>query len=77
MIYEKFIKDERGRVRIEVKFVTFSYGTDLNGNYFRYDIGVYYTKPKKRTEIWDNGIATPEEIHQSKMELWSLIKPTL
>ena len=76
MEYEKIIKDERGKLRIHVRFVSFDYDwTDKNGNRFRYDVTVWHTKKGKRTEIVSHEIATDYEIWSAKMELWELIKP--
>ena len=67
MIHEKFIKDERGKIRITVTLVIFNYGgTDNEGNKFRYDIRQSLIPPKKRNEIWSTDICTPEEISFSK-----------
>lgn len=76
MKYEKIIKDERGRIRFQVRFVSFDYDwTDRDGNRFRYDVTVWHAPKGKRTEIVNPEIATPDEIFSAKMELWNLIKP--
>jgi hypothetical protein len=76
MTYTKTIKDERGTVNITVKLWHDMFGgTDKQGNLFRYDVSVSHKEPKKRTEIWDMSIATPQEILDAKLEYWNLIKP--
>ncbi len=76
MEYVKTIKDERGKVNITVKLVTFLYGPDAEGNRFRYDVSVSCTPPGKRIERYGyNDIVTADEIKSAKMELWNLIKP--
>jgi len=78
MIHEKTIKDERGTVRIQVKFWNDQWGgTDRDGNSFRYEIQVWHTAPRKRTEVSNIDIATKQEIFEAKTEFWNLIKPTL
>lgn len=76
MEYTKTIKDHRGTVKVIVKLVTFGhYGKDINGNEYRYDVRTTVILPRKRTEIYDNTIATQEEILSAKLELWQIIKP--
>lgn len=77
MEYTKVIKDERGKVEITVKLVTFLYGqTDKNGNKYRYDVTVMHTKPKHRTSYVNMNMATIQEIEDTALELWQSIKPT-
>lgn len=77
MQYEKTIKDHRGRVKIYVNLVTFSFGmTDKDGNDFRYDVRVTVVAPRKRIEIYNNNIATNREILEAVLECWNKIKPT-
>ena len=76
MIHEKIIKDKRGEIKIVVDFVTFSHGqTDNGGNYFRYDVGVVHKAPRKHHEVFNDSIATKEEIDATKMELWEKMRP--
>lgn len=76
MDYEKIIKDERGKIRIKVVLVTFSFGqTDIVGNHFRYDTHIWHTPKGKRSEIFNPYIATDAEILEAKTELWNLVKP--
>jgi len=76
MEHTKIIKDERGKVEITVKLITFLYGqTDKNGNKFRYDITVMHTKPKHRTSYLNMNMATIQEIEQTSIELWQLLNP--
>lgn len=76
MLHEKFIKDYRGSIRIEVNLITFRFGqTDIKGNHFRYDTIVWHKAPRKKNEIQNFDIAAPHEILSAKMELWDLIKP--
>ncbi len=71
MEHEKHIKDERGRIRICVKLSINEWKQDWS-----YSVRVSVIPPKKRAEIWNQTIATPEEILQAKLEFWELIKPT-
>jgi len=72
MTYEKVIKDERGTVKIYVSLII-----DRRSSHFSYDVRVTNIPPRKRTEIYNSTIATPQEILDAKTELWNLIKPTL
>ena len=73
MTHEKIIKDERGTIRIEVKFWQDNWH---HKNNFRWDITVWHKAPRKQIEKWDNPtIATPAEILQAKLEFWEMIKP--
>lgn len=76
MKHEKIIKDTRGKVRIVVSLWIAAnwWDKDHSGNQFRYDVTVWYAPPGKRKEIHKN-VATPDEIHAAKVELWNLIKP--
>jgi hypothetical protein len=76
MEHTKVIKDQRGKIEITAKLVTFSFGQkDKSGNKFRYDIVVMHTKPKHRTSYVNMNIATIKEIEDAALELWQLIKP--
>ena len=76
MRHEKIIKDERGTVTIIIElWVCNNFGKDRNGNEYRYDISVLHKAPKKRNDVFNDTIATPEEILAAKLELWNKIKP--
>ena len=78
MLHNKIIKDKRGTVRIQVSLWTDPHGfTDNTGKAFRYDVRVWHTPPKKRTETISHSIATPSEIFEAKTECWNLIIPSL
>ena len=69
------IKDERGTINITVQLVTFTHGTDIKGNQYRYDISERTTPKGKRKPILNTNLATPEEIKKAKLMLWESIKP--
>jgi len=76
MEYNLFIKDERGKLRIQVcLFTDRHFRVGNNGEYYRYDVTVWHTPPKKRSETVSHGIATEAEIREAKTNLWNLIKP--
>ena len=75
MQHTKTIKDERGKVEINVRFVSMGYFPDINGNFFRYDVLVWHTAKGLRKPLQDGECATPEEILAAKTELWHKIKP--
>lgn len=76
MTHEKIIKDERGTIRIKVKFWCDEWGRkDINGNSFAYEAHVFHTAPRKRTEVINTGIATDSEVLAAKLEFWNKIKP--
>ena len=76
MTYEKFIKDERGQIRIVVTLVVLNFGMkDIDGHEYRWDVNVWHTPKGKRTEKGNDSIATPAEIWEAKTRLWQQIKP--
>ena len=70
MEHTKTIKDERGTINIYVKL-----WIDQWKKAHRYDVRVGHIAPRKRTEYFNDDVATPEEIQAAKMEFWNLIKP--
>lgn len=77
MQHEKIIKDERGTIRIEVSLITnthFIVDRDTNQK-FRWDTRVWYKAPRKKNEVINDQIATPQEVLATKMELYEIIKP--
>lgn len=70
MRHEKIIKRENGdKLRIAIVFyASFSTG-------YKYSADVWFTAKGKRKEIINKDIATPEEIHTAKLELWEQLKP--
>lgn len=73
MQYEKIINDSRGQVRIQIRM----YGGDFwNPPPPTYNVTVFHKAPRKRNEVVNTEIATPDEVYQAKIELWELCKPT-
>lgn len=71
MKHEKIIKRDNGdRVKISVSIYVESFGND-----FKYNYGVDICPAGRRKFTYGYGEATPEEIHQAKLELWEKIKP--
>lgn len=76
MEYNHIIKDERGKLRIQVFLLTDRhYKLGKNGECYRYDVTTWHTAPRKRSEIISHGIATDAEILEAKTNLWKSIKP--
>ena len=70
MTHEKRIKDERGKILIEV-WLDCSYNLEQPQWWSR----VYVIPKGKRNPERNDSIATPEEIHAAKMELYKKIRP--
>ncbi len=78
MRYQHIIKDERGKIRIEVHLWSDSIMKDRSGNHFRWNVMVFQTPPGKRNELHlyqFKSIVTDEEIKKAMLGAWERIKP--
>ena len=72
MTHKKGIKRENGdTVVIDISFYE-AYDED---GVCRYDVNVEFRPKGEKHWHYDNTAATPEEIHDAKLEVWELLKP--
>jgi len=71
------IKDERGRIEIQVDFICQDFDKEPH-----YNVRLFYTSPTSRRRkelpiVNDFILVTKQEIHEAKLALWEDLKPKL